>query len=158
MAHDDPSNDDLAVYMMEEYADTAAFEAHVATEGVKKFVAWLGAAGNTDGTPHVRFTVHTELEHVTEAAIGTTDPYVVVSTFTFPGGGAAAALEQFKESFSEGKKRGALLYGVYTDKDSADVVLTAEAHGSAEAYGGPAVAGSVEKTTVLTLKHGYLHK
>ncbi|KAL1896757.1 hypothetical protein Sste5346_004390 [Sporothrix stenoceras] len=151
---------DVALYMIEEYDDQAAFDSHVATENVKKFVAWLGTEGHVNGTPVVRFTAHTDLEYVSPTLNSTADAFVVVNTYRLP---KKDVLEQFSGASTAAKGRGALWFGVYTDKEKgSDVVLTAEAYESADKYAGPAAvlgAGAhVESTAVLELKHGFLYK
>lgn len=158
LAARDPA--DVALYMIEEYDDQAAFDSHVATDNVNKFVAWLGTAGHVNGTPVVRFTAHTDLEYVAPELNTVTDPFIVVNTYRLP---KKDVLDQFGGASSAAKARGALWFGVYTDKEKgSDVVVTAEAYGSAAAYAGPAAvlgAGAhVESTAVLALKHGFLYK
>ena len=148
--------------MMEEYDDQAASDSHLATPGVKTFVEWMGVPGRVDGTPLVLFTDPTELVHVSpELGDDKKDKkaYVVVTVYKFAGG-ARGALAQFRAPFEAARARGALLYGVYTDKASADTVLTAEAYSSASEYVGPAATaqGQVEVTAVLAVQDGFLHK
>ncbi|CAK7225875.1 hypothetical protein SCUCBS95973_006010 [Sporothrix curviconia] len=151
-----------AVYMIEEYDDQAASDNHMATPGVKKFIEWMGVPGHVNGAPLVLFTDPTELVHAAPELAeeqGVKDAYVVVNVYKFAGG-ATNALSHFKAPFEAAKQRGALLYGVYTDRASADTVLTAEVYGSASEYVGPAATaqGQVEVTAVLAVHDGFLHK
>ncbi|CAK7214562.1 hypothetical protein SBRCBS47491_002186 [Sporothrix bragantina] len=151
--------DDHAVYMIEEYDDQAASDSHIATPGVQKFIQWMGVPGRVAGTPLVLFTELTEYVHVAPELAGAQKAYVVVNVYKFPGG-AKGALAQFKAPFEAAKQRGALLYGVYTDKADANTVLTAEVYASASGYVGPAATaqGQVEVTAVLAVHDGFLHK
>ncbi|CAK7203149.1 hypothetical protein SEUCBS139899_005878 [Sporothrix eucalyptigena] len=150
---------DHALYMLEEYVDQAASDSHIATEGVQNFVKWLGTPGHVNGTPRVWFTVPTEYVHLSAPLADVKEPYVVVTEYNFPGG-ASASLKLFEAPFASAKERGALLYGVYTEKSNANVVLTAEVYSSASGYVGPAAAaqGEVASTAVVEVKYGFLHK
>ncbi|OAA66788.1 Dimeric alpha-beta barrel [Niveomyces insectorum RCEF 264] len=168
VARDDPS--DFGVYMIEEYADSAAFDAHGTTDDVKKFVAWLSSPANQ---PTVHFCEHTQFEHVSPAAGNLqqqrqqqqqqqADAHIVVSEFEFPAEQAGGdALAQFAQPFAAATRPGSgnLLFGVYRDEADVDVILTAEAYSRKDQRPGLTVAGGrLQKETVLQLKYGYLRK
>ncbi|KIH89892.1 hypothetical protein SPBR_09056 [Sporothrix brasiliensis 5110] len=158
VARDDPT--DAALYMIEEYDDQAAFDSHVATDSVGRFVQWLGVPGHVDGAPVVWFTAHTDLEYVSPQLDRATDAYVVVSTYRVP---KKDVREQFAGAFTAARRRGALWFGVYTDKEKgSDVVVTAEAYSTVAGYAGPAsllgAGAHVASTAVLQVKHGFLYK
>jgi quinol monooxygenase YgiN len=110
------------IYMIEEYVDKAASDAHLATLPVKDLIALFGQPGILAGAPKV-WNITPSIEYARPQLKSLTvesSPAVVMAHFGFKSGTLCHAVEGWKEliSYAEKNEPQTLGYTIMEDKES----------------------------------------
>ncbi|KAK3689166.1 hypothetical protein B0T22DRAFT_440661 [Podospora appendiculata] len=120
-----PSDDDdrRTMYSIEEYTDDPAFQAHLATSGVKDMFAWVGSSPGqvfapVGGVTCDRLDVTADvlaLGLVRPSFPGYPDPCIVVEKVEYENGKIKDTLRDWRVAVeaARGKEDGTLMFGVY---------------------------------------------
>ena len=152
------------------YADKAAFDKHMATEGVKKVNQWfldekvldpenLPVVHVLEYIPGFRFDRKEVLNHE--------DPHVIFATLDYIPGGVETSIPYWKAVVETGRdnEKGTLVYGILKDPNTVNRLCTIEAYESPDYLTSvhvpsQAIQNSIANTKHLRtgLKHNFLKK
>ncbi|KAL2071752.1 hypothetical protein VTL71DRAFT_12987 [Oculimacula yallundae] len=165
---------DKLLYSIEEYANQAAFDSHLASGPVVEMFKWINSA-NIYSRPAEFYSLDSSPEFVTtRPELGTAkDPYVVVRQTNYLEGKRELALPAWTDVVSAASNEtGSLLSGIYTDPTDSKRMFTIdvsvskqywlETHLRSKAYvEAKEISKSVENGTevsILKLSGGFLYK
>ncbi|KAH8650080.1 4-coumarate-CoA ligase [Xylariales sp. PMI_506] len=172
-----PRNDEdqKSVYAIEEYADQAAFDAHMETQGVKEMIEWNGSTKLFDGAPTIKQLEFLDGYNFSRpAANDAKDPHILFADLSYHPDTVPQSLPYWKEVVETGRRDepGTLVYGVLKDPSDADKLYVLETYESPEYLTevhvpSKAIQESIKNTahlrtglvhTKLKIQGGFLHK
>ncbi|KAI1625634.1 hypothetical protein EDD37DRAFT_311480 [Exophiala viscosa] len=157
-----PTHDDgTTIYMIEEYADKATSDAHIASQPVQKLINLFTTEPVLAGAPTV-YQLEPVYSFLKPEITKVTDPHIIFANIAHKAGGAEQSLTQWKEVIStlESDEQGALAFALCKEEADTDRLHTVEVYESK-------VEDSVAKTKDLgsSLVHvslkmigGFLHR
>lgn len=131
---DDPNS--TSVYVIEEYANQAAFDAHMACPAVKDLLAFFGSHPDVFAKETVVLTLEPEAGFTRPVIAERADPFITFATLDYKDSASAKlSLLRWKElrGSVERDEPGSLMYYVCSDKSNKSKVYTMEAYES-ESY------------------------
>lgn len=157
------------------YADEAAFDAHMATEGVKSMMAWLSGGTRFGGTPEINMLEMMDGFHFSRPDVATgEDPHILFAELSYHPGGVSKSLPYWQAVVDTGRddEPRTWVYAVNKDPSNEDRLCVFETYESPDYLvdvhvPSRAIQESIKNTKDLRtgLKHtklkiikGFLHK
>jgi quinol monooxygenase YgiN len=121
--------------VIEEYANKAAYDSHMAQPLVKEMIEWMSSGNVLAGEPQLYVLEYIEDKVFTKPEIvGLEDPHISFARIVFKSGKRVEALPFWLNVFEETvPESGSYLYGLLADKVMPDVLYTIQTYES-EAY------------------------
>ncbi|KAF2501248.1 hypothetical protein BU16DRAFT_522240 [Lophium mytilinum] len=166
--------DDLSVYAIEEYADQATVDAHLASDAVQELIKTFTTETSLFAAPTKVYTTETAFSFTRPESNKASNPYIVFATLDYKDGTRAGAFDGWKAVTSESQNNepGTLAYAILKDKDQENTIRTVEVYESekylwdvhaksAAVTNNKAKYGDIRtnlKFAFLKVVAGYLHK
>ncbi|KAK4936923.1 hypothetical protein LTR10_022301 [Elasticomyces elasticus] len=129
-----PRDDDgTTIYVLEEYADKATSDAHLASHPVQTLISLFTLQSVLKEAPTV-YQLEPVYSFTKPEVMRATDPYIMFANISYKAGGATQSFPYWKavSSTSENNEPGSLLYRLCREEGNADRLHTVEVYESKE--------------------------
>ena len=132
IARDDA--DDKTCWVIEEYANRAAFDSHMAHPLVQDMIKWMSSGNILAGAPELYMLEYVDDLAFTKPEVAkVNDPYICFARIVYHPSKREEAVPYWKNVFAETKgESGTFVYGILLDKEKPDTLHTIEAYESKE--------------------------